>query len=190
MSRIFDGCLLISSIFSIVVVTYRELTIRFLFIWVVNNTNVATPKSWASLRTVCNGELSQVEVEFFIHVKWEDKTTQWFIGNPLFFVWCPCNRCITTNFFTKLVMNQSQRIRNIITKLMKLSYRKVLFRCSVKQLCTLYCSTFKKFFYRIQRINNFTLEFICRNYLFRAFFCFGLLLCLIFMMWCCELRKA
>lgn len=60
MSCVLNGSVLTSDVLSIVIVTDWKFTIWFLFIWVINNTNITTSKRWSSFRITGNSKLSKV----------------------------------------------------------------------------------------------------------------------------------
>lgn len=135
---------LISYVFTIVIVTYGELTVRFLLIRVVNDTNVTTTECWTSFRITNDCELRKVKVKFLIHVNRKNKTLQRLVSHPMLFLRIPFYRGITTYSLPKLIMNQRQGVGQIITKLMKLLDRKIMLGRSINQTRALDDSTFKE----------------------------------------------
>lgn len=136
-------CVLAANIFSIIIVTDWKLAVWFLFVWVIDNTNVATPECWPSLWIACDGKLSQIQSEFLSHINWKYKTSQWFVSYPMLFIWSPSHWSIASKFLPKLIMNQCQCICNVITQFMKFFYWKVMLWSSKNKFCRFYYSTLK-----------------------------------------------
>ena len=108
----------ISGIFEIIV-TDRELSIRFLNIWIINNTNIATSENWTLFRITSYSELSQIQIKSLTQINRENKWAHRFICRPMFFAWIPSQRSITTNRFPVLSFNKGHSFSNIIAFFME-----------------------------------------------------------------------
>ena len=67
-------CVLASYIFSVVVITNRELTVWLLLVRTIHYTDIAAPECRATLWITGYSELGQVQFEFLTHVDWKDET--------------------------------------------------------------------------------------------------------------------
>jgi len=56
-----------TNVFSIVITDW-EFSVGALFVSIINNANITATEDWSFIRIICDGKLSEVQVEFLTHI--------------------------------------------------------------------------------------------------------------------------
>ena len=123
----------ISGVFK-VVVTDRELSVWFLYVWVVHNTDVTTSKNRSFVGVAGDRKLGQVEVELLSEVDWEDEGCHAFVGCPMFLCRIPGERSVPSNNFAVLCLEDSDCISDVVASFMEFCDWKSIFTCTIKKI--------------------------------------------------------
>ena len=88
-----------------VIIADWELSVWSFFVACIHNADITTTEDRTFVGVVSDGELGKVKTEFFTHIQGEDERFQWFVCSPLFLGWAPADRCVSSNYFSKLCLD-------------------------------------------------------------------------------------
>lgn len=117
-----------------IVVAYRELSVWFLDIRVVYNTDVATSENRPLFRIAGNGKLSQIQVKLLSQVHWKDERSHRLICCPVFFCRVPGQRSVPSYDFAVLCFQDSQGMAHVVAPLVEVNHWECMFAGPIQQL--------------------------------------------------------
>lgn len=116
-----------------IVVADGELSVRLLDVGAVHDADVAASEDWPFLRVAGHRELRQIEIELLLEVDREDKGVHRFVSRPVLLARVPRQRSVAANNLSVLRFDESERVSDIITFLVKFERGEVVLAGSVEQ---------------------------------------------------------